>query len=377
MCNVFKNVIFKRILVIFIIGLVSRSVVNYMVSVNVFTYCINDNIYIYWVFITGFFTIFNDLPSINFKVFNLKLIRNAMILYIEKFKLGDKLICGESLDKDLKISYPNNQLVYTQNNSGGVRRSVSSSGGRSVSSSGGRGYSAGVAGLYGENGRTRRSSAGIKGLYGDNSTRVCSSSTKEYVSNKDKNVRRVGNIFVKRDDPNMINERVSGFNRRNIVDSGVNIDSSNFVDNSQRLSGVKGFLTFGTNENGSTVVKGIYDNPYYVPKELPVSLREGSVYSSSSNNSSKLVAPKAPRPTNYSTPETMSPLFESNSERSSASTKVVVRERGWGSFFSNTPILDHSGDESDNSDWERRKKLHKKCGELSEGISKGFGKRRS
>jgi hypothetical protein len=341
--NILKNVIFKRILVIFIVGLVSRSLINFMLHVNILTYidCGNDKLFIYWGLIMGFLTIVYELPGINFNVFNFKLIRNGISLYMEDIlKSGDKLTCGgESFNKDLKTSSPGDQSVYTQNNSRGHSRKTSGS------SSGGRVYPAGVVGLYGENSRTRRVSAGIKGLYGDDSTRTSSSSNKESVSNRDKKIKRTGNIIVKQDDSNMTNERVSGFNRINRVVSGV--------------------------------FKGLQENSYYVPRELHISLRDKCEYLSSNNVSEERITPKAPRPTNYSTPETMSPLFTSSnkSERFYGRSNEVV-ERGWGSLFSNSPRVISSENGSYDSDLERKNIYHRNCRDISEGISKDFSRKR-
>lgn len=390
--NIFKNVILKRILVIFIVGLVSRSLVNFMLYVNIFTLtdCGNDKLFIYWGMITGFLTIVSELPGINFNVFNLKLIRNSISLYIENiFKSGDKLTCGsESFNKDFKTSSPDDQLVYTQNNSRGHSRKTSGS------SSGGRVHSAGVAGLYGENSRTRKVSAGVRGLYGDDSTRYSSSSNKEFISNRDN--RRVGNIVVIRDHNDLCNERVSGFKTSNRNISG------NIIQRDKRQifvseSGIKYFV--GSNGN-KYIIPSDAGSEYevntegseYTSSKRSASFTESNKYSSYNSGARERIAPTAPRPTNYSTPETMSPLItpSNNSERFYGRSNEAV-ERGWGSFFSNSlivkassPSLNDSPNLNDspsfydgyNSDFERGKIYHKKCRDISEGISKDFSKRR-
>jgi hypothetical protein len=295
--NIFKSVIFKRILVVFTVGLVSRLVVNLFFEINLFkNYGINISS-IDCGFITGFFIIIYELFGINFNILNYKLIKNSIIAYVENRLIeGDKIMCGEEgFKKDPKVNISGDQLVYTQNNSNEKGYSSRST----ASNSGGRRSSAGVAGLYGESGRTRRPSAGILGLYGEDLNRRSSSSNKESLSSRDRNV---GKIVVNRDDSGMINERVSGFKTRNRVVSDVSIERGNYE------------------------YKGFQKNHYYVPKELCISLKDESIYSSSNNGSRIGVAPEAPRPTNYSTPETMSPLFTpiNNSEGFSGSRNNVV-----------------------------------------------------
>jgi hypothetical protein len=78
----------------------------------------------------------------------------------------------------------------------------------------------------------------------------------------------------------------------------------------------------------------------------------------------------------------MSPLFTpiNNSEGFSGSRNNVVN-RGWGSFYSNSPRLNGSYNSdingSYNSDFERRKSLHRKLRDISDGISRDISKKRA
>jgi hypothetical protein len=266
--------------------------------------------------------------------------------------------------------------------------------------------------LYGESGRSRRPSAGLIGLYGDDSPRSSNRSNNASLCNtRDKNTRRVNEIVISRVEDGRLNQRVSGFNTRNRGVSGVNVDSGNLsslyeVPSGERLSGVSGFVNVGQNDRGSYEYKGVQENPYYVPRELPISLRDVSEYSNENYSGSReRITPTAPRPSNLSTPETMSPLFSSssnsgsreriasraprasnlstpetmsalfpssnNSERSYGSRNEAVN-RGWGSFYSNSP----RANDSSNSDLERINRLHRKCRDISDGISRDFSKKR-
>jgi hypothetical protein len=118
--NILKSVTFKRILVIFVVGLVSRLVVNWCFDVNVFKDYSNVTFSIYWGFIVGFLTVIDELPHMSFNVFNYKLIKSGVRIYLDNIlKSGDKLICGvDSFNKNPKVDSSYNQLVYTQNDSG-------------------------------------------------------------------------------------------------------------------------------------------------------------------------------------------------------------------------------------------------------------------
>lgn len=164
----FNSVLLKRMLVIFLVGLVFRILVNLGVEMNII-----DNYYylgIIYYSMSSLLMVIWELPHINYKVFNVKLVRDSINYYIEnRFKSEDKIMCGvEFSDKEtksLKSSVSNEHLSYAHNNSGGKDSNRSN-----------RAQSAGVGGLYGNgsgNGsgnRIRRPSAAIIGLYSKNSS---------------------------------------------------------------------------------------------------------------------------------------------------------------------------------------------------------------
>ena len=75
---------FKRMLVIFFVGLVSRSIVNYVYDINVFKEYINVVSLIYYGFLAGFSGFVYEFPKISSNVFNFKLVRNAIKLFGSK-----------------------------------------------------------------------------------------------------------------------------------------------------------------------------------------------------------------------------------------------------------------------------------------------------
>jgi hypothetical protein len=89
---ILNNVTFRRILVIFLVGLVSRSVVNYVYDINVFKDYTSGISLIYYGFMAGFSGFVYELPKICFNVFDLKLVRCAIKMFCEgNFMVGNKM----------------------------------------------------------------------------------------------------------------------------------------------------------------------------------------------------------------------------------------------------------------------------------------------
>jgi hypothetical protein len=367
--------LFKRILVIFVVGLVSRSIINYAFGVNVFKECAEFISLSYFGYMISFTVVISELPTITINSLSISSFRSSVRTFYESYYLGvNKMELGEKLGNVSKEEFNKNKLFLTQNTSGKHSSSSRDSCGRSY---GDRGSSAGVSGLYGHGGgRTRRPSAALAGLYGNNGdqgSRVSNNSSDTH--NFETRNRRYNHVSDIRDrrhhDENVRNrpirrvftgneaeyERVSGFNsntsnnsnnrtgyRDDIEYNGRNSNSSvsfEYINsNGVRLNNVETFVTVVPNGRGGYVPTGVERNPYYAPSELAISIQgsaAGSVVDQSENLSRvssvsrENTVPRAPRPSNYSTPETMSPLFpssEASNRRyySSGSSRVTTSQ---------------------------------------------------
>lgn len=144
-----NGVVFKRILVIFVVGLVSRGVINTVFDTNVFKEyhtCISLMYYVSMACFSGFI---HELPVINFNFFNYKILKSVISIFCYSNLWGrSKMSFGEDMfinnknlsgSKDLSSS----SLVYKQDDS--QRISEMNKGGR-------RFRSAGLRGLYGDPG---------------------------------------------------------------------------------------------------------------------------------------------------------------------------------------------------------------------------------
>ena len=98
MNRIFNSVIFRRILVIFVVGLVSRGIINYVYDVNVFKEYTGYISLIYYGFMVCFTGFVYELPSISFKVLNISVIRSAVRVFLDGNFLGrDKMgIVGDN-----------------------------------------------------------------------------------------------------------------------------------------------------------------------------------------------------------------------------------------------------------------------------------------
>lgn len=100
--NFFNNVIFRKIVMIFVVGLISRSVVNLVFDINVFKDYTNYISLVYYVFMACCSEVVYELSTISFNVFNIfniKLVRNAIKMFFEdSFMVGNKMISGTLFD---------------------------------------------------------------------------------------------------------------------------------------------------------------------------------------------------------------------------------------------------------------------------------------
>lgn len=96
----------SKILIIFIIGFVSRSVVNYVYDINVITYNINSISIIYYTFMAFVSILVHELvsyfnfPSISYEVFNISSIKKGSSVILKRF-IGceNKIVLGmKSID---------------------------------------------------------------------------------------------------------------------------------------------------------------------------------------------------------------------------------------------------------------------------------------
>jgi hypothetical protein len=109
-----NNVTFHRILVIFIVGLVSRSVVNYVYDVNVFKDYMESISLTYYAFMAWFTVFVHSLPKISFNVFDIKLVKGVIKLFCEGNNiLGErgKLLMGDKSDESRTKVLDKNKIL--------------------------------------------------------------------------------------------------------------------------------------------------------------------------------------------------------------------------------------------------------------------------
>jgi hypothetical protein len=390
-----KNLV-KRVFFVFMVGLVLRGVINLISNTEIIgDYCSFISIICYTV-VCCFSVFCFEYTTIDYSVLSLKLIKDAVISHWEnKDMLGDKMVCdGNGLNnntENIKGSISDSYLTYSHNKlgeskSGSVRSSVSSSGRRSS------GSSAGVSGLYGHNSRTSRPSAALRGLYGgnDQSSQTSQPSSRSNTYNRERDVdrdRRHHNN-VSRDTRRHENSPVDVRDIRVVRDSGIGrVSGFNAEDRTRFMSYgfssadymryIEAGYVMPSVEDVPTKIDFVYPNynsnrvRSYDPSEIAITLREVSEYQGSINNGNdgNLVPPRAPRISNYSTPETMSPLFppSENSSRRFYSTNRDVANRNWDSFYSNSTVPNRTSTDSDTIKMDM---LHRKCREVTEVISK-------
>jgi hypothetical protein len=274
---VLNSVVFRRILVIFVVGLLSRSVVNIIFDMNVFREYTNIVSIVYYGFMAVLSGFVCELPSINFNSLRLDVIRDAVKSFSKLS--GNKMLLGGG---DVNLGDKNKgvdrgSLVFNQDTS-------STSKGRTV-----RHKSAGVRGLYGDNshsGNNRfggRISSATKGLYGDNGKQGYNDSVE---SNKK-------NLSITKSKGVEVTSVRNGYNG--------NKHNSEVVKEKSYRDGLKNI--------SSPVQRDNYDHGSLYSRYGDINI---GLYESDSNRTSRVGrTPRTPRISGYSTPSTMTPLFNS------------------------------------------------------------------
>jgi hypothetical protein len=126
--NILNSSIFRRILVIFMVGLVSRVLVNLVFDIDGYLGII---LLSYYGLITCFIGYIFDMPTIGFNVFNIRLIIYAIKEYFNGEVSSGKMVLGSNTGNDnigYKINDPKDRLFYNQdNNNDGTNNNFSSS----------------------------------------------------------------------------------------------------------------------------------------------------------------------------------------------------------------------------------------------------------
>jgi len=92
--SVFSSVVFRRVLVIFVVGFFVRGVVSFVFEVDVFKEFINSISLVYYGFMLGILGIFSELPSISLEVFSISSIRKAISTILVSSGDTGKIILG-------------------------------------------------------------------------------------------------------------------------------------------------------------------------------------------------------------------------------------------------------------------------------------------
>jgi hypothetical protein len=99
--KILNSITFRRILVIFVVGLVSRTLVNLVFDINVFkdyTEFISLTYYVFMACFTGFV---QGLPTISLKIFDIKVIISAIkAVCQDNFLVSDKMLSGDKMFSD-------------------------------------------------------------------------------------------------------------------------------------------------------------------------------------------------------------------------------------------------------------------------------------
>ena len=109
--NIYNSIVFRRILVIFLVGLVSRVLVNYVLEINVFKEYTNVISLGYYGFMACFSGLVYELPRISFNVLDIKLVRSAIRVVCEGgFLSEDKMLSGDKMYTDNMYTNDNKDL---------------------------------------------------------------------------------------------------------------------------------------------------------------------------------------------------------------------------------------------------------------------------
>lgn len=200
--NIGKSGLLKKVFLIFLIGLVCRVGLNVIYDIDAFKDFNGFMVFIsYSVAIVGSVVVY-ELPGVNFNVFNVKVIKQAITEWCKDGFNKDKIMIGEGVDgNSLKQSNDKEglkQYTLQHRNSSGEYKGKTS---------------AAVKGLYGKN-TSGKVSAGISGLYGESSRPSTARSDRtEYIVDKERFEDNVRNRNIKKMSVNSSKEfgRVSGF----------------------------------------------------------------------------------------------------------------------------------------------------------------------
>jgi len=92
--RVLNSVVFRRVLVIFVVGLFCRGVVGFVFDIDVFKDFINSISLMYYGFMLCFWGVFCELPSISLEVFSISSIRKAISTILVSRVDNGKIILG-------------------------------------------------------------------------------------------------------------------------------------------------------------------------------------------------------------------------------------------------------------------------------------------
>jgi hypothetical protein len=115
-----SSVMFRRIFIIFVVGLVSRLVVNLVFDINVFKDYMSYISLIYYMCMACFVGFVHELPSISFNVFNFKLVKSAIRSIVEDSSLifSSKILSNDNMFIDnMKMDKMQQNSVFKQDNS--------------------------------------------------------------------------------------------------------------------------------------------------------------------------------------------------------------------------------------------------------------------
>ena len=82
--NFFKNDKVQKSICIFLVGLVSRTVINYAYDLSVFEEYANNISLIYYACMAGFSVFVSDLPGISLKVLDFKGIKSVIKVFLSQ-----------------------------------------------------------------------------------------------------------------------------------------------------------------------------------------------------------------------------------------------------------------------------------------------------
>ena len=86
-----RGVVFKRIVIIFVVGLVSRSLVNIVYDINVFKDYTTSISLMYYVFMACFTGFLQEFPNISLNAFKFNIVKSAITTVASDMYYGGKI----------------------------------------------------------------------------------------------------------------------------------------------------------------------------------------------------------------------------------------------------------------------------------------------